>query len=168
LETNLRFDLPDGSLTASGRVLRLRKDTQARLTYKGAGQNRSGVLDRQEIEFVVEDGTKAKQFLEALGYRQSMFYEKYRATYELDNTSIMVDEMPYGNFVEIEGESEEQIRAVASQLNLNWTAAVPSSYTALFDKLREKLQLSFQDLSFQNFSGIQITPADLNVRPADE
>ena len=51
LETNLRFDLPDGSLTKTGQVLRLRRDTEARLTYKGAGQNKSGVLDRQEIEF---------------------------------------------------------------------------------------------------------------------
>lgn len=168
LETNLRFDLPDGSLTSSGRVLRLRRDTQARLTYKGAGQNKSGVLDRQEIEFVVENESKARQFLEALGYQQSMLYEKYRATYELENTSIMVDEMPYGNFVEIEGESVEQIQAVASKLNLRWTAAVASSYTALFDKLRKQLQLPFQDLSFDNFSGILVTPAELDVRPADE
>lgn len=168
LEINLRFDLPDGSLTSSGRVLRLRRDTQARLTYKGAGQNKSGVLDRQEIEFVVDNESKARQFLEALGYQQSMLYEKYRATYELENTSIMVDEMPYGNFVEIEGESVEQIQAVASKLNLRWTAAVASSYTALFDKLRKQLQLPFQDLSFDNFSGILVTPAELDVRPADE
>lgn len=35
LETNLRFDLPDGSLRQQARVLRLRQDTAARLTYKG-------------------------------------------------------------------------------------------------------------------------------------
>src|SRR5512138_3643797 len=103
LETNLRFDLPDGSLTSTGRVLRLRQDTQARLTYKGAGQNKSGVLDRQEIEFVVENDQKARQFLEALGYRKSMYYEKYRTTYEIENTLIMVDELPNGNFMEVEG-----------------------------------------------------------------
>jgi len=55
LETNLRFDLPDHSFHSAGRVLRLRRDTEARLTYKGAGENKSGVLDRQEIEFVVGD-----------------------------------------------------------------------------------------------------------------
>ncbi len=105
LETNLRFDLPDGSLTSTGRVLRLRRDTQARLTYKGAGQNKSGVLDRQEIEFIVEDDQKARQFLEALGYRKSMYYEKYRTTYELEEALIMLDELPYGSFLEIEGGS---------------------------------------------------------------
>jgi adenylate cyclase, class 2 len=168
LETNLRFDLPDGSLTSSGRVLRLRQDTQARLTYKGAGQTNSGVLDRQEIEFIVEDGQKAHQFLEALGYRKSIYYEKYRTTYELDETQIMLDELPYGRFLEIEGETVEQIQAVAAKFHLNWGAAIPSSYTALFDDLRRKMQLRFEDISFDNFLDIQVAAADLNVRPADE
>lgn len=168
LEINLRFDLPDRSLTSTGRVLRLRRDTKARLTYKGAGQNKNGVLDREEIEFIVEDAAKARQFLEALGYQRSMYYEKYRTTYELDEALIMLDEMPYGSFVEIEGESVEQIRAVSSRLALNWSFAVPSSYTALFEMLRETLQLPFQDISFENFRGANVSAKDLNVRPADE
>jgi adenylate cyclase class 2 len=168
LETNLRFDLPDGSLTSNGRVLRLRRDTQARLTYKGAGQNKSGVLDRQEIEFIVEDDQKARQFLEALGYQKSMYYEKYRTTYELEDALVMLDELPYGSFVEIEGETVDQIRDVSVKLHLDWSAAIPSSYTVLFDNVRKKMQLSFQELSFENFRDIQATPADLNVRPADE
>jgi adenylate cyclase class 2 len=167
LETNVRFDLPDRSLTSTGRVLRLRNDTQARLTYKGAGQNQDGILDRQEIEFIVEEGTKARQFLEALGYQKSIYYEKYRATYELDQALIMLDELPYGNFVEIEAETVEQIRAIAGRLGLTWSAAIPSSYTALFETLRRILKLSFQDISFDNFKGVKITAQDLNVRPAD-
>ena len=168
LETNLRFDLPDGSLSSRGSVLRLRQDTEARLTYKGAGQNRNGVLDRQEIEFVVEDHTKARKFLEALGYRESMYYEKYRTTYQLDDALIMLDEMPYGNFVEIEGETVEQIQALSSKLKLDWSAIVPASYTALFDSIRAALQLSFRDLSFDNFNDMPVTARDLNVRAADE
>jgi adenylate cyclase class 2 len=168
LETNLRFDLPDGSLTSTGRVLRLRLDTQARLTYKGAGENKSGVLDRQEIEFIVEDDRKARQFLEALGYQKSMSYEKYRTTYELDDALIMLDELPYGTFVEIEGETVEQIRNISAKLGLNWNAAIPSSYTALFESLRRRMGLSFRDLSFENFGDLRPTSADLNVQPADE
>lgn len=168
LETNLRFDLPDGSLTSTGRVLRLRRDTQARLTYKGAGQNKSGVLDRQEIEFIVEDDRKARQFLEALGYQKTMAYEKYRTTYELDDALIMLDELPYGTFLEIEGETVEQIRDISAKLGLNWDAAIPSSYTALFEGLRWRMGLSFQDLSFENFRDLRLSSADLNVQPADE
>jgi adenylate cyclase, class 2 len=168
LEANLRFDLPDGSLTSTGRVLRLRQDTQARLTYKGAGQNKSGILDRQEIEFVVEDEQKARQLLEALGYQKTMYYEKYRTTYELEDSSIMLDELPYGSFLEIEGERLELIQAIAAQLHLDWNAAIPSSYTALFEELRRKMGLSFRDLSFENFSQVRVTSSDLSVRPADE
>jgi len=168
LETNLRFDLPDGSLTSTGRVLRLRHDTEARLTYKGAGQTKSGVLDRQEIEFIVEDDQKAHQFLEALGYRKSMYYEKYRATYALEEVLIMLDEMPYGSFLEIEGETVEQIQEIAARLHLNWSAAIPSSYTALFENLRLNMQLSFQDITFENFRDIRVRPVDLDVHPADE
>ena len=168
LEKNLRFDLPDGSLTAAGRVLRLRLDTHARLTYKGAGQNKSGVLDRQEIEFIVEDERKARQFLEALGYQKSMYYEKYRTTYELGDALIMLDELPYGTFLEIEGETVEGIRDIAAKLHLNWNAAIPSSYTALFEGLRRRMGYSFQDLSFENFGDLRPTSADLNVQPADE
>ena len=63
LEINLRFDLPDGSLRRDGRVLRLRRDSEAKLTYKGDGKNNEGILSREEIEFVVEDFEKAQRFL---------------------------------------------------------------------------------------------------------
>jgi len=71
LETNIRFDLPDGGLSSEGRVLRLRQDTDVRLTYKGPGSSEQGVLSRTEIEFDVEDFEKARKFLEALGYHKS-------------------------------------------------------------------------------------------------
>ena len=71
LETNIRFDLPDGGLSSEGRVLRLRHDTDARLTYKGPSLSEGGVLSRTEIEFVLDDFEKARRFLEALGYHKS-------------------------------------------------------------------------------------------------
>ena len=45
-ESNLRFDTPDGELTRSYQVLRLRQDTAARLTYKGPGSTQDGVKAR--------------------------------------------------------------------------------------------------------------------------
>jgi adenylate cyclase, class 2 len=167
LETNIRFDLPDASLRAEGRVLRLRRDTDVRLTYKSASDNDQGVLSREEIEFVVEDFEKAKRFLEALGYQKLVYYEKYRMTYDLNETLVMLDELPYGNFVEIEGKTIESIRTVADQLNLNWDTAIGTSYHALFERARRALHLSFQDISFANFTGIKIEAVDLGVKAAD-
>lgn len=168
LERNIRFDLPDASLRAGRRVLRLRYDTEARLTYKGGNENTRGVLSREEIEFVVEDFEKAKKFLEALGYQQIFYYEKYRTTYELDKILVMLDELPYGNFVEIEGETEETIRASSMKLDLNWDATIERSYSALFEHVQASLNLSFRDLSFENFEGIKVAGTHLGVREADK
>jgi adenylate cyclase, class 2 len=168
LETNIRFDRPDLSLRVEKRVLRLRRDTDARLTYKGPSKNDQGILSRKEIEFVVGDFEKAKQFLEALGYQKLVYYEKYRTTYEWQESFIMLDELPYGRFVEIEGQNLESIRLVANQLHLNWDTAIATGYHALFERAHNALDFSFQDISFANFAGITVDAADLEVEAADE
>ena len=167
LETNIRFDLPDARLRSEGRVLRLRLDTEARLTYKGASNNKHGVLSRTEIEFVVEDFEKARQLLEALGYQELMRYDKYREVYEFDGCHIMLDELPYGPFIEVEGESVDEIQKTVTKLRLNWEAAATKSYNALFESVKLALNLDFQDLSYENFAGIKVTPKDLGVVPAN-
>jgi len=168
LETNIRFDLPDGGLRSEGRVLRLRQDTAARLTYKGAGKSEQGIVNRTEIEFTVEDFNKAKNFLEALGYQKLLQYNKYRTTYELEHCHIMLDELPYGNFVEIEGENITTIRSTAAKLNLDMQAAISASYSSLFEKVRRSLRLTFTDLTFANFAGLNVTAKELSVHAADE
>ncbi len=168
LETNIRFDLPDGGLRSEGRVLRLRQDTEAKLTYKSGSNNQQGVLTRREIEFVVEDFEKAKLFLEELGYQKLFYYEKYRTTYEFSNCNIMLDELPYGNFVEIEGESVEAIRTVADNLNLIWDTAIPTSYHVLFDRLHAKYPgLDPSELSFTALNGLNISVQELPIQAGD-
>jgi adenylate cyclase class 2 len=168
LETNIRFDLPDGGLRSEGRVLRLRQDTEARLTYKSGGKNERGVLSRMELEFVVEDFEKARQFLEVLGYQKLFYYEKYRTTYDLDRCHLMLDELPYGGFVEIEGETVEAIQAVAGKLNLIWEKAIPTSYHALFEQLCANYpDLDPAELSFTALNGLNIKVGELPVHAGD-
>ena len=166
-EINLRFDTPDEQLTRASQVLRLRQDTAARLTYKGPGETIDGVHARREIEFTVSDYQSARALLEALGYQVSLMYEKFRTTYELDGLQVTLDEMPYGNFTEIEGPDGKQIRAAAETLGVSWEARIIQSYTTLFEQLRQKKGFTFRDLSFDNFSSRDISPADLGVVPAD-
>jgi adenylate cyclase class 2 len=173
LETNIRFDLPNGRLRSERRVLRLRQDTEARLTYKDPSQNEQGVLSRTEIEFTVEDFERARQFLESLGYQPVFYYEKYRATYLLQHSEglihIMLDELPFGNFVEIEGENVESIRAVAEQINLIWDTAIAASYHALFERLRARRpNLDPMQLTFTVFDGLNIIAEELSILTADD
>jgi adenylate cyclase class 2 len=167
LEKNLRFDLPAGDLRSKGQVLRLRQDAEAKLTYKSSGTSAQGIVNRTEIEFVVEDFDMAKNFLEALGYQKFFQYNKYRTTYEFENCHIMLDELPYGNFVEIEGADINAIHRAADKLNLNMQAAISQSYSALFDRVRQTLGLTFTDLTFANFEGLPIPPEYLRVQAAD-
>jgi adenylate cyclase class 2 len=156
-EINLRFDTPSGDLARGYRVLRLRQDTEARLTYKGPGELVDGVRSRQELEFTVSDFGTARHFLEALGYEVSVMYEKYRTTYALRGVLVTLDEMPYGNFAEIEGPDGASIRKTAEVLGLDWERRILDSYIMLFDRLRERLGLAFRDLSFENFEELTVT-----------
>ncbi len=165
-ESNLRFDTQAGEFRRAGRVLRLRQDTRARLTYKDSDRADAGALNRREIEFAVSDFSAAQEFLEALGYVPVFTYEKFRTTYKLEGVEIMLDEMPYGQFVEIEG-ATIRLRPVAERLGLKWEHSIQQSYSGLFDTVRARRRLPFGDLTFGNFRDLQIAPADLGVEPAD-
>ncbi len=173
-EKNLRFDTPDGSLTKNQRVLRLRMDTRARLTYKGPDRmefnngkrQENSVSSRQEIEFGVDDFDAAWEMLDALGYEVSMLYEKYRTTYHLNRVEIVVDEMPYGDFLEIEGPDADAIREAAQLLGLNWEARGIVSYMALFNRLRES-GLEAEHLTFKLLEGKTYTAADFGLQAGD-
>src|SRR5438067_13257456 len=56
-ERNVRYEDSGETLTPAGRVLRLRQDSRARLTYKEPGENKNigGALSRTELEVTVND-----------------------------------------------------------------------------------------------------------------
>jgi adenylate cyclase, class 2 len=166
-ETNLRFDNTNGDLRNTYRVLRLRQDQKAHLTFKGPGKENEGILSRREIEFVVRDFESARQFLEALGFEVVLFYEKFRTTYELNSTHIMLDELPYGNFVEIEGENVDSIRPIADLLGLQWDALIKVGYHALFERIVGKYEVDPSQLSFAALEKADITAEDMDIQYAD-
>jgi adenylate cyclase class 2 len=162
-EINLRFDTPKNELSLSNQVLRLRKDSESRITYKGPIETLEGVRVREELEFTVSDFNTAQALLEALGYRVAVMYEKYRAAYRLGDALITLDEMPYGLFVEIEGPDSATIQSAAEQLGLDWNKRILDSYMMLFQRLRQKMGFNFRDLSFENFAALTISADDLGV-----
>ena len=166
-ELNLRFDTPDRRLTKHFQVLRLRQDESAHLTFKGPSDPSSEVSVRAEIEFEVSDPASARQFLESLGYQVTITYEKYRSTYALGNTEIMLDELPYGNFVEIEGPDLPSIQNTANDLKLDWQDRIKLSYLVIFYQLKEKFNLTASNLSFNElknctYSLMELFPAIKN------
>ena len=165
-EFNLRFDTAGGRLQGSGRILRLRQDQETHLTYKDNAEVVDGALRRREIELGVDDFERAEELLRALDYQLVFTYEKFRTVYDHGLTQVMLDELPYGHFVEIEGD-REALQPLGDQLGLSWPCAIPRSYHALFERVVGVRALAISDLTFENFADLDIGPADLGVTPAD-
>ncbi len=167
-EQNLRFDTPDRRLSQRGEVLRLRRDVHNLLTYKGVSSDDHGARSRVEIQTQVADFEATRRLFEALGYSVIMTYEKYRCEYEVDEGRISMDEMPYGNFVEIEAESAEKIQQLCQFLSLDWSKRVFYSYAELFSLIKDADQLETDDLSFETFKNWQGNLAHFSIFPADD
>ncbi len=164
LERNWQFDTPEGELSRSGRVLRVREGGGGSMTYKEKTGQR---LTRREIEFNISSSAKAAELLEALGYRVILVYEKYRQVYSLDNVEVMLDEVPLGSFVEIEGPGETAIMRAADRLGLAREAGIDLSYMAIFEQLRRAAGLEIPNLTFSDFEGYELdTMALLGLRDA--
>ena len=157
-ERNVRFEDTTYSLTPSHRVLRLRQDTRTRLTYKEPQPEAyAGVQARTELEVTVSDFALMERILEKLGFFSAWIYEKYRTTYTLYSAEVTLDELPFGNFVEIEGDPAAIEKAVAA-LFPDGATRIPASYSDLFIQLKARLELHFGDLTFANFKGVTVPP----------
>ena len=148
-------------------MLRLRKDDRAAVTYKADAHMEGGIVSRTEIELNVDNFEVAQKLFEALGYRKMVVYEKYRRVYKLGDVLVMLDELPFGDFVEIEAPNNILIDGMAQMLGLNVDLGIRTNYLGLFEMLKLKQTLKFEDLTFENFQNLAITPADLGVEPAD-
>lgn len=161
-ERNVRYDTVDDRLLQRDELLRLRQDTVARLTFKGVDQStgQSEAKVREEIEVEVEDFDRVASIIKRLGYEPKQVYEKYRETFWLGEVEVVLDEMPFGNFVELEGE-EEVIKAAANHLGLDWNRRIVTNYLDLMARLKAYHNLSFDDLTFANFEGLPVSVADI-------
>jgi adenylate cyclase, class 2 len=128
-EVNTLYTGP--GLEGGGRVLRLRRvGAGARLTFKERFASESGVKRNREEEIGVSDPEAASALLEALGYRPALVYEKRRETWRLGGVEVVLDELPFGWFVEIEGE-ELDILDAERRLELTTAEAVHETYPQL-------------------------------------
>lgn len=164
-ERNVRYEDAARTLTPGGIVLRLRQDDRVRLTYKGLALERAreGQQARFEAEVTVNDFETMDLILKRLGFSPYMLYEKYRTTYKLNGVEIVLDEMPYGRFVEIEGDPDS-IEQTIEALGLAECIRFKESYSRLFDYVRANLKLAFHDLTFENFAGLEV-PLDAFCQP---
>jgi adenylate cyclase, class 2 len=126
-----------GVLDGKAAFLRLRKiNKTAVLTYKeqvvGKNKNSTDSDIKQKLEFETSVGNVAEMeaIIEKLGYKLTLYYEKKRKVYHLPGAEVVIDELPFGVYMEIEG-SEKTIAKIEKLLEMPDLVPEPMGYPGL-------------------------------------
>lgn len=86
-------------------ILRIRRiDEKSILTFKRRKSGERGIKEHVEHETVVESASETAKIIEELGCEKVLIYEKRRKTYKFRKVEIVLDELPFGLYMEIEGD----------------------------------------------------------------
>lgn len=146
-ERNAVFDTPERDLKARGELLRLRQtDDKVVLTWKRPAGHLApaGVKAMEEVETLVGDFEAMREVLRGLGYEEALWYEKFREQWNLGQTVVCLDVLPFGEYVEIEGDPPHIAKA-ADCLGLDMGQAKALTYHDLFREHLSLLGLPPQD-----------------------
>lgn len=89
------------------------------LTYKC--QDRECIDGTEEVEFEVSSFAKAEVLLERIGLIPFRHQQKKRHKFMLGDVTIDIDTWPkIPTYVELEGESEEDLKKAAEKIGLDW------------------------------------------------
>ena len=136
-EENYLFDDPSGSLQGQGKVLRLRKTPSAQtITYKGPIAPGSKLKHREEIETRIDDPEIFFRIFREIGFSVTAEYSKYRTVFEKDGFNVSLDETEAGNYLEVEGPSDEEITRLAVKLGYSEADFIRQTYSELIGKRR--------------------------------
>lgn len=101
-----------GILDNLNAVLRLRKTNERTLlTYKEKVANDNDIKHQIEFETDVSDVDAMENIIEKLGYHLSVIYEKHRKAWRVGKVEVVLDELPFGYYMEIEGEVKDILKA---------------------------------------------------------
>lgn len=124
------FDYPDGQ----NAWVRVRDEgDKVTMTYKR-------IFDRtlhgtKEINLLVDDFARAVEFFKAIGLKSKSVQETKRESWLWNNCEITIDTWPWiPPFVEIEGSSEQEVRAAACALNFDWSRAMHGSVETVYQQ----------------------------------
>lgn len=123
-----------GKLDPRRSVLRVRRVAgKAIMTYKERLPTASAIKHQREEETRVENPNALAAILEALGFVPALVYEKRRETWRLAGAIVVIDELPFGLFAEIEGE-EKAIKDAERLLGLEDAEAEMATYPQLTEQ----------------------------------
>lgn len=104
-----------------------------------------------ELETEVKNPELLADIFAELGFTKRSIMEKYRINYSYQNTKISIDELPFGIYIEIEGNPKDIVRT-AKELSLDLSKKITVTYWDLFEKYKRKTKKAGENIVFpQNY-----------------
>lgn len=133
LQKRAVFNLPKGNDIYGG-WLRVR-DEGDKITMSLKVVDGDQIYNQKEIQLIVDSFEEARKFLRSIGCEEKAYQENKRELWEMDGVEITIDEWPFLEpFVEVEGKSEEQVKAVSEKIGFDYAQAEFCSADTLYNK----------------------------------
>lgn len=146
-QRTIRFDTPNLDYEKKGTFLRVRSGHGNTVTMKKKIKSTGNLFERIEIETEVEDIEKLRNIFNELGLTKEFIMEKHRTNWSLNGAEISIDELPFGIFIEIEGE-ERIITNTTKLLGLDLNKKITITYWDLFEGYKKEKGIVSQDITF--------------------
>ena len=136
-EKNFLFDEPSEKLRGQGKLLRVRQTPSGQtVTYKGPISAASKLKHREELECRIDDAEMLIRIFREVGFTVSTEYSKYRTVFEKEGFSISLDETEAGNYLEVEGPSDEEVTKLGEKLGYSEQDFIRRTYAELIAERR--------------------------------
>ena len=145
-ERNAVYDDPERSLKERRVLLRVRRAGRNLVTLKYPPDTPcpEDVKVLEELQTEVADPDILEAMLRKLGFEPAFRYEKVREKWRFMDCVICLDTLPFGDFLEIEGERGDIMRA-AEALRLPRESASRSNYRTLNIEHRQRAGLPYDE-----------------------
>lgn len=146
------FDYPDARLKKIGAWIRVRDEGEGKITLSYKQLQDRSLHGTKEITLDVSDFEMMCNFLQACSFDSKSYQETKREKWTLGESEITIDTWPWiPTFVEVESETEEEIRKVCTLLGFDWNKAlhgsVETAYQDLFDVTEEEID-GWEEITF--------------------
>ncbi len=136
-EKNILFDEPSEKLLKEGKLLRVRQTPSGQtVIYKGPISTASKLKHREELECRIEGADVLMRIFSEVGFTIKTEYSKYRTVFEKEGFSISLDETEAGNYLEVEGPSDEEITKLGEKLGYSERDFIRRTYAELITERR--------------------------------
>jgi adenylate cyclase class 2 len=154
-----------GNLGFGVRALRLRRvKGEAILTFKERIPTKSPIKHQMENETRVHNADATDAILRGIGFVPALVYEKRRTRWDVGNAMVVIDELPYGLFMEIEA-SEKDIKRVEKMIAAQNLPAVTETYPAMTAKNGKKNRKGIIEARFK--SGVRNQKPEIRNQTSD-